>query len=296
MLSGLKKPRKWTVFEVIAFIILAAFAITIIFPILWSIMTSFKGNLEFRENKFGLPQVWEFENYLVAIQNFKVVVRSGEGLRTIMIFEMLFNTLMYAVGGTFFYMLCHYLMAYVTAIYPNKFSKFLYWMMLTLIVVPISNSSAATVDLAKNLGIYDNWFGFFFMRFQFTGMYFLILHESIKTTSKAITEAAEIDGAGRWRIMFQIVLPQMKGVMATISLITFIASWNDYMNPKLYLPTHPTIAYGLFEYIRSGNNAISGSISMRLTGCMIIFIPIFILFICFRNKLMGNLSYGAVKE
>lgn len=296
MFKGLKKPRRWTIFEIIGFLILGMFTIVIVFPILWSVITSFKGNLEFRENKFGLPQVWEFENYWTAIKNFKVVIESGAGLRTVMIFEMLFNTFMYAIGGTFFYMLCHYLMAYVTAIYQNKFSKFLYWLMLTLIVVPISNSTAATVDLVRNLGLYDNWLGFFFMRFQFTGMYFLILHESIRATSKTITEAAEIDGAGRWRIMFQIVFPQVRGVMSTISLITFIAAWNDYMNPKLYLPTHPTIAFGLFEYIRSGNNAISGSICMRLCGCMIIFIPIFILFVLFRDKIMGNLSYGGVKE
>lgn len=291
-----KKSRKWTVFEVIGFVILGSFAAAIVFPILWSVMTTFKGNLEFRENPFGLPQVWRFDNYWTAINNFKVTIEAGAGLRTVTILEMLYNTVLYAVGGTFFFVLCHYMMAYLTAIYPNKFSKFLYWLMLTLIVVPISTNSASTVDLLRNLGLYDTWHGYFFMRFGFTGMYFLILHESLKTTSKSLTEAAEIDGAGRLRIMFGIVLPQVWGVVSTIALITFISTWNDYMGPKLYLPTHPTIAYGLFEYMRSGNNAISGSTPMRLCGCMIIFIPIFVLFVIFRDKIMGNMSYGGVKE
>ena len=296
MLKKIKQHRRWTPFEIIGFIILFIFAAAIVFPILWSVITTFKGNLEFRENKFGLPKDWRFDNYWVAIQNFKVVIEQGAGLRTVTIFEMLYNTILYAVGGTFFFMLCHYIMAYITAIYQNKFSKFLCWLMLTLIVVPISTSAASTVDLLKNIGMYDTWVGWFFMRFNFTGIYFLILHESIKTTSASLTEAAELDGAGRFSIMFRIVFPQVKGVVSAISLINFIPLWNDYINAKLYFPTHPTIGLGLFEYIQSGNNAISGSIAMRLCGCMIIFVPIFILFIVFRDNIMGNISYGGVKE
>ena len=296
MHKGIKKPRRWTMIEIIGFCIFGIFTIAIVFTIVWAMITSFKSNLEFRENKFGLPQDWKFENYWVAIQNFKVVIQYGAGLRTVMIFEMLFNSLMYAVGGTFFFVLCHYLMAYVTAIYQNKFSKFLYWMVLTLMVVPLASSTAAVIDLMQHLGLYNKWLGIFFMNFHFTGMYFLILHEAIKSQSKALTEAAEMDGAGRWRIMLQIVFPQVKGIIATISLINFIAAWNDYMGPMLYIPSHPTIGFGLYEYIRSGNNAISGSISMRLCGCMIIFIPIFILYLLFRDKFNGSLAYSGVKE
>ncbi|MBQ8685737.1 MAG: carbohydrate ABC transporter permease [Clostridia bacterium] len=286
--------RSW--FPIVGFIVFLLFSVFLVIPMLWAMLTTFKTNVEFRTNMFGLPKHWEFSNYQTAIDNFKVQIQYGAGLRTVNLVGLLQNSFLYSIGGTFFFVACHYIVAYCTAKFPYKFSGFVYGFILTLMLVPISASQAATIDLLQTFGLYDNWPGFFFQRFGFTGMYFLILHESIKTTSREISEAAEIDGASNLRIMFSIVMPQMMGMLFTIFLITFIAQWNDYMFPLMYMPTHPTLAYGLYLYNNSGNNAIAASVPLRLSGCMIIFIPMLVIFMIFHDKMMGNLSYGGVKE
>lgn len=291
-----RKPNKMPFFQAYGFITFSFFCLVIVVPMLWAIYTSFKGDMEFNEDPFGLPKVWEWENYVTAIKYFRVLVQDGIGTRYVYIFEMTFNTLMYAIPGTISMIACHYFMAYITVIYPNRFSKFLYWMILMLMIVPISGSTVAEIDWCKQLGLYDNWPGYLFRRYAFTGMYFLMMHENIKTSSKSIAEAAEIDGAGRFHIMLGIVLPQVWGLVSTLTLLTFITQWNNYMDPKLFMPSYPTIAWGLFEYTRTGSNEIASSTAMRLAGCMILFVPVFTLFCIFRSKIMGNMSYGAVKE
>ena len=82
------------------------------------------------------------------------------------------------------------------------------------------------------------------------------------------------------------------GVFTTVLLLTFITYWNDYQTPLIYIPSYPTLAYGLWYYI----NVIStGSVPMKLSGCMVMAVPLFVLFIVFQNKLMGNVSVGGLK-
>ena len=81
----------------------------------------------------------------------------------------------------------------------------------------------------------------------------------------------------------------------TIMLIKFIEFWNDYQTPVLFMPTHPTLAYGVFTMSHSTDQKLSND-PARLASCMILAIPLLILFIAFRNKILGNVSMGGVKE
>ena len=91
--------------------------------------------------------------------------------------------------------------------------------------------------------------------------------------------------------MFPLILP----TISTLALLAFIGFWNDYQTPMIYMPDIPTIAYGLFVYQFSTDNLIS-SVPLQLTGCMIVSIPVMIIFVVFRNKLIMNVSLGGLKE
>ena len=80
---------------------------------------------------------------------------------------------------------------------------------------------------------------------------------------------------------------------ATVFLIKFIEFWNDYSTPLLYLPTHPTLAYGVQDMSTNGD---INKVLERIASCMVLALPITILFIVFRNKIMGNVTMGGVKE
>ena len=63
-----RKPNKMPFFQAYGFITFSFFCLVIVVPMLWAIYTSFKGDMEFNEDPFGLPKVWEWENYVTAIK------------------------------------------------------------------------------------------------------------------------------------------------------------------------------------------------------------------------------------
>ena len=126
-------------------------------------------------------------------------------------------------------------------------------------------------------------------------MYYLVFFAAFKGVSKEYSEAASIDGASEFTIMVRIMLPMVKTVMLTVFLIKFIELWNDYQNPMLYLPSYPTVAFGVY-YMSVVNRTNDISTTVRLAGSILMAVPVLILFVCFKDKLIGNLSMGGVKE
>ena len=86
----------------------------------------------------------------------------------------------------------------------------------------------------------------------------------------------------------------------TVFLLQFIQTWNDYQTPLLYYPNHPTLAYAVFRMTNNTGGADKGmeyqGIPQRVAGCMVLAIPIFVIFVAFNKLLMGNLTTGGLKE
>lgn len=293
----MKNKKNSGIFPWIGLVVFTIFTLCIFLPMIWAWLTTFRTKKDFRSDTFGFPQPWVLSNYTVAFKNFKVQVYIEEkGLVTVKFLTMLWNTFLYAGIGTIVCVACHYLVAYCTAKFRYKFSNIIYSTVLIIMVIPIIGDAAARLQFLQALNMYDNWWGFFFQRFGFTGMYFLVMHETIKAVPDSISEAAEIDGAGRFLVMFGIVLPQVLNMLGVITLITFMGQWNEFQFAIMYMPSFPTLATGLYEYNNSGDNIVAGSIPMQLAGCMLLFYPMLILFIFLHDKMMGNLSMGGVKE
>ena len=85
-------------------------------------------------------------------------------------------------------------------------------------------------------------------------------------------------------------------IAGTIMLIQFISHWNDYNVPLLYLPTKPTLAYGVFHMVIINSSGPLSKVPIKVAGCMVLAIPILIIFIILKDKLMGNISLGGLKE
>ena len=103
-----------------------------------------------------------------------------------------------------------------------------------------------------------------------------------------------IDGASNWKIMTSITLPLVRNTFFTVMLITFISFWNDYQTPLIYLPSYPTVALGMYHMGSTTENGLS-TVPMRMTGAMLMLVPILILFSLLHKKLMGNLTMGGIK-
>lgn len=284
---------KFSPFTIVLLIVLAAYVLSMFTLIGWALITSFKSPNDFRTNAIGMPEkfVW---NYTFMYTKFYVSVLTESGMEVVYMETMFVYSILYSLGCAFFQTLVPCITAYLCARFNYKFSKIVYTAVIVVMILPIVGSLPAELQMAKNTGLYDSIWGLWIMKANFLGMYFLVFYDGFKGLSMTYTEAAKIDGASNMHILLAIVLPLVKNIFFTVMLVNFIGFWNDYQVPLLYMPSYPTVAYGMYNMANTRENNLS-SVPMRMTGAMLMFIPIFTLFLIFQKRLLGNLTVGGIK-
>ena len=300
-------------------VVLFAYVLSVVAVLGWGFLTSLKCVTDFTDfgNVIGLPDLsiedtaytLAFGNYIDVFASFGFTVTSPsyvtiwgvhEGVRRgVTFFDLLFNSFMLAGLGVFINVFTRMTVAYMCAKYKYKFSKILYTIVFVLMILPVVGTDASALVIQKTLGLYDNWVGMVITKIGFGGLYFLIFHAYFETLPNDYFEAAELDGASQLTCYLKIAIPLSSKIFSTVFLILFIESWNNYQTSLMYFPTHPTLAYGIYRMSQMTQGGEVGSrfsgIPVRVAGCMILALPVVILFSFFSDKLLGNLTMGGVK-
>lgn len=309
---------------VILFVVLALYALIMLSSLLWGLITSLKSSNDFENfgNVIGFPNIsvegtpyagipsgrdalLKLANYKIVLEKFVITRRAvyyGLGPEQIVhtckagFGELLVNTLLYTVGGALIYAIMPALTAYLCAKYPYKLSAIIVVVYTLMMCMPIVGSTPFELTFLRNTGLYDNIIGNYIQKMTGSGMYFFVYLAYFKGTSETYREAAQIDGASQLRIMTTIYFPLAIKIIATVFLIQFVALWNDYQTPLLYLPTHPTLAYAVYYVSYEAFEPALYHTPPRIAGLMLLAVPIVILFAIFKDKLMGDISLGGIKE
>lgn len=302
--SNSKMKKKFSVFNTAVMLLLIAYAFILFFALYWMFSTSLKTESELETNFFGLPAQWLFSNIADAFNSFNCSIPMADekvGLLPSVLYDVglypgiILNTLLYTVGGAICATLVPCLVSYVVAKFDYKFSKLLYAVVIVTMILPIVGNFPSMVNVMYSLGIYDTILGGWIQKCNFLGMYFLIFYAAFRSLPNDYMEAAYIDGASEWKVLFRIMFPLVRPIFLTIAIIHFIDIWNDYQTVLLYLPSYPTISLAVYKQIIIGGNPVMRKPQFRMAACMIMVIPTVTLFIIFRDKLMGNLSMGGIK-
>ena len=292
-----KRKKSFSILSTVSFILLIAFTIFLFSLMFWGLLNSLKDRFDFRDNNlFGLPIEWKWDHYVLAFTHMKMTVEHGLGFRTVYLEEMYLNSILYAGGCAVFQTMCACITAYMTSRYKYKFSSVINFVVILAMVMPIVGALPSEMRIVRLLGLHDNIVGQWILKANFLGIYYLIFQATFKSMPNEFHEAAVMDGASDFKRLVHIALPLAVNTIFTVILIQFIAFWNDYQIPLLYLPSYPTVSYGLYDFaIVNSDNELT-SVPMRLAGCYLMMLPVLVLFIIFRNKLIGNISMGGLKE
>lgn len=301
--------------KTIILVVLLLFAISYIAILVWGFLTTLKSkaSFEFDGNVFGFPSIlepefYQLKNYKIMLENLDLVVKdsfynAGKLVSVnirVPFYMSIYNSIVYALGTAVLSTFVTCIVAYVCSKFKNYvFSSIIYMVNLFVMVTPIVGSSGVLMELLRKFGLYDTLTGIIIPGITFTGMYFLVFYAMLSDLPNSYSEAAEIDGAGRLRIMFSIIIPLVSKTISTVILLKFIATWQDYNTALLFLPSHPTVAYVIWYYTVGGGRSIKpelGSVPIQISSCMILALPIIVLFIFARDKIMGNVSIGGIKE
>jgi multiple sugar transport system permease protein len=221
-------------------------------------------------------------------------------VHTAYMLEMVMNSLVFCAINTFVNLIVTMCVAYVTARHNFWFNKVIVGFFYFQMLVPLVGSMSSSLKILKELHLFDTWIGFAIQRYNFFGgLSFLIYRDMFKKLADSYADAAKIDGAGNFQIMVQICFPLVKSIFMMGVMTGLISSWNNYSGPLVYLPSHPTISYGLYIFNNAksgGDNAQFAYMPYKLAGFMLLLLPTTVFYLGFKERMLRASSTGGLKE
>ena len=208
-----------------------------------------------------------------------------------------FNSILVTGVSVFLILLCSSMTAYLFVRTNWLACRIFFALIVAYMVVPFQVIMIPLVSIYGNIfGILNSRATLIFMNLGFgTGMAIFMCHGFIRTNvPMALEEAAKIDGCTRLQIFFKVVLPLMKPILSTITILNTLGLWNDYLLPNLVLGKKAL--YTLPLAIRTFYGTFSNDLGKIMAALVMIVAPIILVYIFLQKYIIGGVVAGAVKS
>lgn len=208
-----------------------------------------------------------------------------------------FNSILITGVSVFLILLCSSMTAYLFVRTNWLACRIFFALIVAYMVVPFQVIMIPLVSIYGNIfGILNSRATLIFMNLGFgTGMAIFMCHGFIRTNvPMALEEAAKIDGCTRLQIFFKIILPLMKPILSTITILNTLGLWNDYLLPNLVLGKKAL--YTLPLAIRTFYGTFSNDLGKIMAALVMIVAPIIVVYIFLQKYIIGGVVAGAVKS
>jgi len=204
-------------------IVLCLWLIIVLFPLYVLITGSFKDKDSIYTNPFGLPEVWNFSNYV------EVFARGD----FIMYFQ---NSLVVVLLSLFLLLVFGSMASYALAKWRGRISSVLFFFFIAGMMMPIRIASIRLIAIIRALGLVDTiWALIPIYVAMGLPIAVFILTEFIRQIPDELSEAALIDGCSRFNILRRIVVPLLKPALATVAIYNLVPFWNDLWFPLILI-------------------------------------------------------------
>ena len=269
------------------YVLLALLAALWLFPIVWIVLASFSYN----DTGF-VSTIWPKQ---FTLSNYTGIFTSTQFPFVYWIRNTLFVSLVSMVLSTFVTIS----VAYALSRLRFRFRKPYLQIALVLGMFPGFMSMIALYYILKSFNML-NLGGLILVYVGGAGLGFYIAKGFFDTIPRSIDEAAEIDGASRWQVFLHIGLPMSKPIIVYTALTAFIAPWTDFIFSGIILSSSGnaktyTIAYGLYTMVHATKGTSTTYFTWFIAGCVVIAVPITILFIIMQKFYVNGITAGADK-
>ena len=212
----------------------------------------------------------------------------SEALQTAPFDVYLRNTLLLCVGNVLGAVLSSALVAYGFARMRFRGREILFMIMIATMALPGQVTMIPVFALFRALGWYGTLLPLVVPAFFGNAFFVFLLRQFFRTIPEELVEAARMDGAGEFRIFWQIMLPLAKPALATCALFQFLGTWNDFFGPLLYLndPMRYTLAYGLQQFMSN----YGGQAGQLMAAASLFTIPIIMVFFLAQRTFIQGIS------
>ena len=263
-------------------LILAVLTVIFLFPFLICILMSVKSKQETSQGILSLPETIHWENFTTAMEKAKILLSMKNSIIitvcSVIIILLVASTAAYAIGRQ----------------YKKRFYRFYETLLVGSMMLPFQVIMVPVYRMYKDLNLLNTRSGVVIMISGLAIAYSTVMIIGfVRGIPLELEEAAEIEGAGRFRIFFSIIFPLLKPILATVATLQFLAVWNEFNVSILLLQDEAIKTIPMQQYVFFG--AYGADYNTAFAAAVIAMIPVVIIFLILQKQVVAGMTAGAVK-
>ncbi|XUB38878.1 ABC transporter permease [Enterococcus sp. DIV1368b] len=266
--------------KILVFMLLLIFSLLTLIPFIWMISASFKTNNDvFSVPIQWIPKTWHPENYSVIWTRIPLLT----------FFK---NTAILSIVITLIQLFTSSFAAYGFSKMHFKGRNLLFLAYIGTIAVPWQSYMIPQFIMMRQLGLSDTLLSLILLQ-AFSAFGVFLLKQYYSSIPDSLCESARIDGLSEWGIYRRIILPLTKPALASLTIITFVNTWNDYMGPFIYLSSteNKTIQLGLKMFV----GLYDTEYALIMAASVLSVLPVAIVFLAMQKYFVEGIASSGVK-
>ncbi|MFF7382436.1 ABC transporter permease subunit [Streptomyces griseoluteus] len=278
-----RRRSEGSVLNVFSHGVLVIWAVMVVLPLLWAVMTSFKDDSSIFGSPWALPDKLHFDNWSRAWSQAHMS-------------DYFLNTVLVVGGSLIGTLVLGSMAAYVLARFDFPGNRFIYYLFVGGMSFPIMLALVPLFYVVNNMGMLNTIHGLILVYIAYSLPFTVFfLTAFFRTLPTSVAEAAFVDGASHARTFFQIMLPMARPGLISVGIFNFLGQWNQYMLPTV-LNTDPdkkVLTQGLVQLAVS--QGYKGDWSGLFAGLVMAMLPVLAAYIVFQRQVVAGLTAGALK-
>lgn len=253
-----------------------------VLPVFWMVSSSLKPEYEI----FAMPARWwpsrpQWVNYMGA-------------LTSLPFGRFAVNTLIIALSTVVGHLLSCTLVAYGFARLNAPGKGFWFMVLLSTLMLPYPVTMVPLYILFARLGWVNSFLPLILPAFFGNAFYIFLLRQAFKQIPAELEDAARMDGANTWQILWSVILPLARPALATVAIFTFQAAWNDFLAPLIFL--HDQSKYTLMLGLSMFRGAYTVNWAYLMASSIVITLPVVVLYFVAQRVFIEGAAYTAYRQ
>lgn len=275
--------RRGRLLKGLTYFFLTIWALIVLFPFYWMILTSVKSY-----GSYNAEHVPAFFTLSPTLQNYR------DAFTTVPLVGYLLNTLIFALATTAIMVVVSTLAAYAFARLDFRGKNLAFTLFLALMMIPSELVVITNFVTITNMDLRNTFPGLILPSVT-SVFYIYLLKENFEQVPDELYRAAKVDGTSDLKYLWKVMIPICRPTIVTIIILKIIECWNSYVWPRLITddPSYYLVSNGIQEIRENGFGR--ENIPAMMAAVVVISVPLIILFLVFRRKIMAGVSQGGIK-
>ena len=275
--------RKKRILRVLVYLFLGVWAVVVLFPFYWMLLTSVKDY-----GAYNAEHIPTFFTLSPTLQNY------ADAFTAVPLGRYLLNTALFAAATTALMAVVIVLAAYAFARLKFKGKNLVFTLFLSLMMIPNELVVITNFTTITDWNLRNSFLGLILPSVT-SVFYIYLLKENFEQVPDELYRAAKVDGTSDLKFLWKVMLPICRPTLVTVIILKIIECWNSYVWPRLITddPAYFLVSNGIQEIRENGFGR--ENIPAMMAAVVVISIPLILLFLIFRRRIMEGVSKGGLK-